>query len=83
LKTALQKASADLKIAQDINSDDLLTSIKNLQVFLASKTGTDWEKVSSAIAQFLAIFFAPAGTKFSLIVQLIEFVYQNFIKKDK
>lgn len=83
LKSALQKVSEDLKIAEGINDADLVTLVKNLQEFLGTKTGTDWEKVSSVMAQFIAIFFAPAGTKFALIATLIEYVYLNFIKKVK
>lgn len=81
LKDALSEASKDLKIASDINNDDLETIIKNLQAYLSGLQGKGWAKISSFLAQGIAIFTAPAGTKFGMITSLIEFVYQTFFKK--
>lgn len=81
LQAALAEASKDLKIAEGVNNDDLETIIKNLQSYMAGLKGQAWAKISNFLAQGIAIFTAPAGTKFGMITSLIEFVYQTFFKK--
>lgn len=81
LLTALHSASVELKIAEDINNDDLVTTIGNLQNYLASLQGDVWAKISETLAKGIAIFTAPPETKWAAISSMMEFVYQTFIKK--
>lgn len=81
LEEGLKKVAEALKIAGQTEDADLLTTIKNLQAYLSSLQGNFWQAVSSILAQVLAIAFAPPGTQFAKIALLIEFVYNNYIKR--
>lgn len=83
LLKALKSASVELKIAQEVNDDDLETVIGNLQAYLASLEGTVWAKISEALAKGIAIFTAPPATKWAAIASMMEFVYQTFFKNKK
>lgn len=61
------------------NLDDV---ISKLQAYLKSLKGVVWADISHSASLLLAIILAPAGTKFGAIANLIEYVYQTFIKKD-
>lgn len=52
-----------------------------LQQHLQDKTGKEWATASHIAASVLAVFFVPKETKVAVIVSLIEWVYQHFIKK--
>lgn len=83
LHEGLGKVAVALKLAQEMNSDDLLTLIQTLQTYLGSLKGKVWAAISHSIASVFAIVVAPAATKFAAISSLMEFVYHTFIKKDK
>jgi hypothetical protein len=80
LESALQKVNTDLGIAGTIASQDLLTSIKNLQIYLGSLKGKFWETASSILSQSIAIIFAPDETPFAKVVQFIEWVFRKKVK---
>lgn len=80
IKLALKAAAQGLSIAEGVNSDDLESSIKNLQVYLSGLKGATWAKISHTLSAGIAIALAPAGTKLAAIVSLLEYVYQDLIK---
>ena len=60
------------------NLDEAIIAI---QKYLSSLQGTGWTIASHAAASALAILFAPPTAKIPVILSLIEWVYQHFIKK--
>jgi len=83
LKAALGQLSKNLKIADDIEDPDLETTIRNLQTYLSGLQGQTWAIISNSLANIIAVAVAPKNTKVAAIIQLMEFVYQSFIKKRK
>lgn len=80
LKAALLAGAAELKVAEQINSDDLLIMLGNLQAYLGTLTGSVWEKISHTLGLGIALFLAPAGTKLAALSSLIDYVYHDLIK---
>jgi len=80
LAEGLAKVTDGLKIAQDTQNPDLLTTIKNLQTFLSGLQGKFWESASSIAAQVLSTVLSPDETPFAKISMLIEYVYRKKIK---
>lgn len=81
LKAGLDHAISYLAIGQDAVDPDLGTTLENIAKHLDAAQGTHWAQASHDIYLILAKIFAPEGSKFSVFVQLAEFVYHNFIKK--
>lgn len=81
LKVALFNVNNALKIADDVEDPDLGVMIANLQNYLKGLKGATWAVVSNMLSNIIAIAIAPAGTKVAAIVQLMEYVYQSFVKK--
>lgn len=63
-------------------SNSLEDIIAVLQGYFAGLTGKVWAGISHSAAGILAIIFAPAETKFAKFAQLLEWVYQTYIKED-
>ena len=61
--------------------NDLEDIIGKLQTYLESLNGNFWDGITQAAANILAVFMAPAGTKFAAVASLMEYVYQTFFKK--
>jgi len=80
LTAALANVTDKLKVAQDIEDPDLLTTIKNLQAYFAGFHGKFWEGTASTASQLLSIALAPDETNFAKIAMFIEFVYRKKIK---
>lgn len=81
LKLGMAEISKGLNIASDIEDPDLETMVANLQAYLKGLKGKTWAIVSNSMANIIAVFAAPGGTKVAAIIQLMEFAYQTFIKK--
>lgn len=80
LTAGIAAISKALNIAEGIDTADLVALVKNLQAYIATLQGDTWANISGTIAKALAIFFAPAGTRFAMIAALMEFCYQRFIR---
>lgn len=81
LKAGLLQISKAFNLGVDENS--ITDIISKLQAYLNSLEGNVWDAIVQGAANILAIFLAPAGTKFAAISSLMEFVYQTFFKKKK
>lgn len=81
LLEGLSAVAKGINHADAIAADTLEDTIKNLQEYLESLEGTFWAGVTELSAKILAIFFAPAGTKWVTISSLMEYVYQKLVKK--
>lgn len=81
LLDGLNAVAKGINHAEAIAADTLEDTIKNIQAYLESLEGTFWAGVSELSAKILAVFFAPAGTKWATISLLMEYVYQKLIKK--
>lgn len=81
LKLGIAEITKGLNIASDIEDPDLETMVANLQVYLKGLSGKTWAIISNSMANIIAVFTAPGGTKVAAIVQLMEFAYQSFVKK--
>lgn len=81
LKEALAKVTADLKLGQELNSDDLVKTLDAIGQHLNGLEGTDWAKASHTIYMIISVFLAPAGTKVAAIISLAEYVYHQLVKK--
>lgn len=62
-------------------ASNLDEAIQFVQSFLKSREDKEWAIASHSIAAIVTALFAPKETKASIIVSLLEFVYQTFIKK--
>lgn len=80
---ALITAAKDVNLLLDIAQPTGLEALVAIQKHLKEATGTGWAKASDTFAKAMAIVFAPAGTKASVIFQFIVTVYQLFFKKVK
>lgn len=83
LHEGLAKVATALKLAEENNTDDLETLIKNIQVYLGGLKGKIWAAISHSIASIFSIVVAPPETKFAVVSSLIEYVYHHYIKKDE
>ena len=81
LANGLAKVSDGFKLAQDTETPDLLTTIKNLQTYFSGLHGKFWESATSISAQVLSTVFSPDETPFAKISTLIEYVYRKKVKK--
>ncbi len=81
LKEAMDKAASYLKLGEELNNADLLTTLESIAKHLDTTTGSTWAQTSHDLYLIVAKLFAPEGSKFSVFVQLAEFVYHSFIKK--
>jgi hypothetical protein len=88
LTTGLNKVAEALNIAESMNNAELAITVTNIQKYLAThkpdilvKSKT-WALISHTAASAISIFLAPAETTVATITNLIEFGYQEFIKKD-
>lgn len=81
LLDGLKAVAKGINQTDAILADTLEETILNLQKHLESLEGTFWAGVSELSAKLLAVFFAPAGTKWVVISSLMEYVYQKIIKK--
>jgi hypothetical protein len=79
LKSGLLAICKALNIGVDENS--ITDIISKLQAHITSLQGNVWDAIMNGAANILAIFLAPAGTKFAAISTLMEYVYQTFFKK--
>lgn len=82
LKQALSDTAGYLKLGEEINNTDLVAMLEGIAKHLDATNGTKWAQTSHDLYTILAKVFAPEGTKLTVIIQLAEFVYHNFIKKD-
>ena len=83
LINVLGEVGADLKIAENINSANILSTIMGIQKVLIdkkAKSETDWEKASHAGYLAISVALAPANTKIAALVAFAEFVYHVFVK---
>ena len=80
LTEALAKVTDKLKVAEDIENPDLLTTIKNLQAYFAGFKGKFWESTASTASQLLSIALSPDETPFAKVAMFIEYVYRKKIK---
>ena len=75
-----------ITVAKDVQgltqtpTDDIYTTLTNLQAYFKNLGQSKWEQEASIFAQKLAALFTPTGTPFAVVVQFIEFVYQTIIK---
>lgn len=81
LKAGLLAICKGLNIGVDENS--IPDMIGKLQAHISSLEGNVWDAITQGAANVLAIFLAPAGTKFAAVASLMEYVYQTFFKKSK
>lgn len=65
------------------NGDPLTDVITKLKAYLQTLQGNTWDMIVQGMANILAIFLAPIGTKAGAITQLMEYVYQTFFAKKK
>jgi hypothetical protein len=79
LTTGLLAVAKGFNLNVDENSlSDIITKI---QAYLKSLEGNVWDAIVQGAANIVAIFLAPAGTKFGAIASLMEYVYQTFFRK--
>jgi hypothetical protein len=78
IESALFQVAQQFGLNKDV--DDLEEAIDHLKTKLASLDGKVWAAVSHSMASVLAAIFAPEQ-RVAVIVSLIEWVYQNFIKR--
>lgn len=64
-----------------VDENSLTDIIAKIQAYLKSLEGNVWDAIVQGAANIVAIFLAPAGTKFGAIASLMEYVYQTFFKK--
>lgn len=81
LLNGLKEVAKGINQADAIAADTLEDTVKNLQAYLESLEGKFWAGVSELSAKLLAVFFAPAGTKWVTISSLMEYVYHKLVKK--
>lgn len=81
LKTGLLAVAKGFKL--DVNENSIHDIITKIQAYLKSLEGNVWDAIVNGAANIIAIFLAPAGTKFGAIASLMEYVYQTFFKKHK
>ena len=81
LNAILAKVATDLNLAKDIKALSLEEVVELVQAYLKTKKGVDWAIASDTIAKVISVFKSPKETKASVILQLIVFAYQTFIKK--
>lgn len=79
IEVALFQVAQQFGLNKDI--DDLEEAIDHLKNRLNELDGKVWAVVSHSMASTLAAIFAPKEQRVAVIVSLIEWVYQNFIKK--
>lgn len=86
----LDEATLETSLFQIAHAFNLTPKVGNLedciyllQTYLSLQKGNTWDGITHAAASLLAIFLAPAGTKFAAVSSLIEYVYQHFFKKQK
>jgi hypothetical protein len=65
----------------NVDENSLPDIIAKIQAYLKSLEGNVWDAIVQGAANIVAIFLAPAGTKFGAIATLMEYVYQTFFKK--
>lgn len=81
LKIGLLAVAQGFNLQVDANSvTDIIQKIKD---YLTSLHGNVWDAITQGAANIIAIFLAPADTKFGAIASLMEYVYQTFFKKNK
>lgn len=80
LLNGLKSVAKGINQTDAILADTLEDTILNLQKHLEGLEGTFWAGVSELSAKILAVFFAPAGTKWMVISQLMGFVYHKYVK---
>lgn len=64
-----------------VDGNSLPDIIAKIQAYLKSLEGNVWDAIVQGAANIVAIFLAPAGTKFGAIASLMEYVYQTFFRK--
>jgi hypothetical protein len=64
-----------------VNEDTLPDIIAKIQAHISSFEGNTWKNIMNGAANLVAIFLAPAGTKFAAIASLMEYVYQTYFNK--
>jgi hypothetical protein len=79
LEAGLYAVANGLKLNPTQNNLD--DTIAKLQTYINSFQGNTWNSVVQGAAEVLAVFLAPAGTKFGAIASLIEYIYQTFFAK--
>lgn len=79
LKSGLLAVAKGFKLNVDENS--LADIIAKIQGYLKSLEGNVWNAIVQGAANIVAVFLAPAGTKFGAIASLMEYVYQTFFRK--
>jgi hypothetical protein len=80
VKKNILTVAADVQGLGQTATDDIYTTLTNLQAYFKKLGGAKWEQEASIIAQRLAALFVPPTTPFATIVTFIEFVYQTIIK---
>jgi hypothetical protein len=63
------------------NLEDLIILIQTYLLKQKNKNGKLWAIASHGAASVLAVLFAPPETKVASVVSLLEWVYQEFVKK--
>lgn len=81
VKAGILEVSKDITALNTVPTDDIYTTLTNLQAYFKGLGNDKWEQEASTIAQKLSAFFAPENTPFATIVTFIEFVYRTFIRK--
>jgi hypothetical protein len=81
IKAGILTVSKDVAGLQTATTDDIYTTLSNLQGYFKGLGSKKWEGEASTIAQKLAAFFAPENTPFATFPTFIEFVYRTLIKK--
>jgi hypothetical protein len=79
LKAGLLAVAKGFKL--DVDENSLHDIVSKIQAYLKSLEGNVWNAIVNGAANIVAVFLAPAGTKFGAIASLMEYVYQTFFKK--
>lgn len=79
LKVGLLAVAKGFKL--DVDENSLHDIVSKIQAYLKSLEGNVWNAIVNGAANIVAVFLAPAGTKFGAIASLMEYVYQTFFKK--
>lgn len=79
LKVGLLAVAKGFKL--DVDENSLHDIVSKIQAYLKSLEGNVWNAIVNGAANIIAVFLAPAGTKFGAIASLMEYVYQTFFKK--
>lgn len=80
LAVVLQKVTAVLNIASDVNKPSLVDMVAGLSKYIAAVMPDALEGVLHTVATWVATFATPEATTFGVITAVMKYVFENYVK---